>query len=263
MKFEIIDFHTHIYPTKIGTKAVKAIGDFYDIEMSAGSGSSEELILRGKEIDVSRFVVCSAATLPAQVHAINDFIKAECDAHSEFVGFGTLHPYMEDIEAEVDRMIGMGLRGVKLHPDFQEFHIDEPRAIEMYRIIDGRLPVLFHMGDETRPYSHPKKLRNAIEAVPSLVAIGAHFGGYSAWDDAEHYLMDTDIYMDTSSALFKLDAERAADIIHAHGVDKFFFGTDYPMWDHADELARFMKMPLTDDERACIFSLNAKRFLGL
>ena len=47
------------------------------------------------------------------------------------------------------------------------------------------------------------------------------------------------------------------------GVDKFFFATDFPMWDAKNELERFNKIPLTDIEREMIFSANIKKLLKL
>ena len=88
---EIIDAHAHIYPTKIAEKATRAIGEFYDIKMAMPAGISERLLEEGKAAGVSRFVVHSCATKAEQVGHINDFIKAEIDAHKEFIGFMTLH----------------------------------------------------------------------------------------------------------------------------------------------------------------------------
>ncbi|UKI14427.1 MAG: hypothetical protein L6V85_10405 [Clostridiales bacterium] len=57
----------------------------------------------------------------------------------------TLHPDMdeEDMDGEIRFAISHGIRGVKLHPDFQKFAIDEPRAEKIYKTLDGRLPILF------------------------------------------------------------------------------------------------------------------------
>ena len=50
---DIIDFHAHIYPEKIASKAVKSVGEFYNIEMD-GSGTAEELINEGKKCNVKK-----------------------------------------------------------------------------------------------------------------------------------------------------------------------------------------------------------------
>jgi predicted TIM-barrel fold metal-dependent hydrolase len=197
---EIIDTHTHIFPEKIAAKAVKATGDYYGIRMSR-EGTVRNLLEDGARIGVSRYLVCSTATKPEQVAAVNDFIKKSCDNHAEFFGFGTLHPDLPDIESEIDRIIALGLRGVKLHSDFQEFVLDEPKAMRMYEAMEGRLCVLLHMGDVNTNKSKPESLANIVKTFPRLKVIGAHFGGYSEWDSAVSYLADLRIFVDTSSTL--------------------------------------------------------------
>ena len=90
-EFEIMDAHTHIFPSKIAEKATVNIGHFYDIPM-AEQGSAEQLLASGAQIGTKRYLVCSTATTSHQVTSINDFIAEECGKHPEFFGFGTLHP---------------------------------------------------------------------------------------------------------------------------------------------------------------------------
>ena len=260
--YDIVDFHTHIYPEKIASKAVEAIGNFYSIGMS-GEGTSTHLLREGGKIGVSGYVVHSVATTPAQVVSINNFIAREVREHPQFIGFATLHPDFSDIASEVDRAMDLGLKGIKVHPDFQEFNIDDEAAFRIYEAIQGRLPILFHMGDETRDFSAPRRLRNVLDKFPNLTVIGAHFGGYNAWEESRKYLLDRDIYFDTSSSLFRLEAQEAAQMIRDHGPEKMLFGTDYPMWSHEEELARFLALPLTEEERAAILGQNARRLLGI
>lgn len=264
MAQKVIDFHTHIYPSKVAQKAVKAIGEFYGIPMN-GIGTASTLIRSGSKINVVKYVVYSVATNPNQVSSINDFIAEKCKKYSEvFVGYGTLHPYMDNFRQEIDRISLLGLKGLKFHSDFQEFDIDDNRAIEIYKVAAQlKLPVIFHMGDKTRKFSEPIKLRRVIDKVPDLTVIAAHFGGYSAWASSKEYLVGQNIYMDTSSSLFLLPPEQAAEIIHMHGYEKVFFGTDFPMWNHVEELTRFLDLPLKDSEKSAILYDNAAKFLKL
>ena len=261
-QYDIIDFHNHIFPGKIVRKAVDAIGAFYASAME-GVGSPEDLLADGKKAGVSRFVVHSAATTPAQVQHINEFIHDEAQKHPEFIPFATLHPFMDDLEAEVDRILSWGMPGIKLHPDFQQFNLDDPRALEMYRIVGDRAIFLLHMGDATRSYSAPERLARVLDRFPSLRVIGAHFGGYNAWEQSRRYLVGRDLYFDTSSSLFKLTTQEALDMMHDHGVEKMLYGTDYPMWTHEEELGRFDALPLSEQERQMIFHDNGAKLLGL
>ena len=88
---EIIDAHAHIYPEKIAKKATDTIGVFYDIKMEMPAGTAERLLEDGKRAGISRYIVHSVATTAHQVRSINEFIKREIEAHSEFIGFITLH----------------------------------------------------------------------------------------------------------------------------------------------------------------------------
>lgn len=263
--YRIIDAHAHIFPEKIREKAVGAIGDFYDIPMEK-KGSAEEILSFKDSLGIMYSQVLSVATFPRQVIRINDFLEEEITAHEEFIGFATIHPDMEDeeLESEVERILHMHFKGIKLHPDFQKFDLDSENAKRFFSILDGRLPVLLHMGDNRMTYSHPRRLYNLTKLFPNQIFIGAHFGGYNAWDDAEEYLIGkTGIYIDTSSSLFKLDHERATGFIRKHGVEKTLFGTDYPMWDPKEELERFFDLKLTDREREDILFNNCAKLHGL
>ncbi len=258
---EIINMHTHIFPPKISEKAVNAIGEFYNIKMSE-SGTSESLIEDGKKIGVTKYLVCSTATKPAQVESINSFIAEEVRKYPEFIGYGSLHPDFENIENEIDRIISLGLKGIKLHPDFQLFNIDDKKTYRMFDYAQGKLPFLIHMGDDRYTYSKPYRLLNILEKFPKLIAIGAHLGGYRCWSESKPpYLTHQRLYIDTSSSLMFLSPEEAVNIIREHGIDRVFFGTDSPMWNHKDEFSRFMNLPLTEKERNMILFENASKFI--
>lgn len=263
---EIIDAHAHIYPSKIAFKASKAIGDFYGIEMRYG-GTTDLLLEEGKKAGVTKFLVHSCATTAHQVHSINEYILKEMNKHDEFIGFMTLHQDMskEEIEKEVSWAMENNFKGIKLHPDFQKFKIDDPDVYKIYEVASGKLPILFHTGDKRYEYSSPKRLVKVANDFPNLNVIGAHFGGYSCWDEIEVYkeAKYNNIYFDTSSSLDFISKEKAKEMIMEFGVDRFFFGTDYPMWDATEEIARFMKLDLSDEEREKILALNIKKLLKI
>lgn len=259
----IIDFHAHIYPEKIAAKASKAIGDFYNTTMDH-VGSSEGLIESGKKIGVTKYVVHSAATTEKQVESINDFIISETQKHSEFIGFGTMHPDYANFEEELKRINKAGLKGIKLHPDFQKFEIDSTKMDGIYEVLaELKMPVLFHAGDARFSYSGPERIARVMEKFPKLLIVAAHFGGYTEWEKATEYLVGKNVYFDTSSTLWKLPVEKANEMMKKHGIEKMLFGSDYPMWDHEGELARFNKLDLSAEERELVMCGNAKNLLGL
>jgi predicted TIM-barrel fold metal-dependent hydrolase len=258
--YEIIDIHDHIFPDKIAEKAVDAIGRYYGIKMRH-TGTVETLLEAGRRIGATNYVIHSSATTVEQVQAINDYISGVQTAHPEFVGFATLHPGLKDISREVDRIISIGLHGIKLHPEFQNLTLDEEYMMPLYEAVEGRLPVLIHIGDRNRDSSSPKRLAHILDRFPELVVIAAHLGGYSVWDQSSEYVIGRNLYIDTSSSLPFMEPSRAAGIMRRHGMNKVLFGTDYPMWDHAEELERFMQLDLTENERKAILHDNAHRLL--
>ena len=249
-KMEIIDAHAHIYPEKIAAKATSTIGLFYDIEMQMPAGTSEQLLADGKRAGISRYAVHSVATTAHQVRSINEFILRETLAHPEFIGFITLHQDLteDEIEAEVKWAIENGMKGVKLHPDFQKFNIDDESVEKFYRAVGNKLPILFHIGDDRYDYSKPYRLVNIAKKYPSVTFIAAHFGGYRCWADASLYKGLSNVYFDTCSSLPFIDAAEAKRIIDMLGAERFFFGTDFPMWDATEELERFNQISLTNEQ---------------
>lgn len=264
MKYnKIIDAHAHIFPPQIAYKAAGSIGAYYNLKMFA-DGTIESLLKNGKEINVYKYLVHSTATKVGQIQSINNFIAESKDENSCFIGFGTLHPKMQNVESEVDRIISLGLKGVKLHPEFQKFYIDDESMFPIYAALEGKLPILMHTGDSVKTSSSPKRLAKILEKFPNLVVIAAHFGGYDMWDESIEYLVGRkNVYFDTCSSLFKMDLDKARKIIRDHGADKVLFGTDYPMWSHLNELNRFEKLELTDEECELILHKNAEKLLGI
>ena len=262
---EIINSHAHIYPDKIAKKATVAIGEFYNLKMNLNEGTANVLIEDGKKAGISKHVVHSVATTAHQVRSINEFIKREMDEHSEFIGFITLHQDLseEEIASEIDWAIENGFKGIKLHPDFQKFNINDPIAEKFYRQASKKLPILMHVGDNRFDFSKPEKLAEMAKKYPDTTFICAHLGGYTCWDSAHVFKGLTNVYFDTCSSLDFITPTQAKEIIDMLGADKFFFATDFPMWDSVSEVERFNKIPLSLEEKEMIFSKNVKRLLKI
>lgn len=79
------------------------------------------------------------------------------------------------------------------------------------------------------------------------------------WDESMEYLVGRDIYFDTSSTLMFLNNDKVVEMIRTHGSEKVFFGVDYPMWSHEEELKRLCSLGLSDDELELILWKNAHR----
>jgi predicted TIM-barrel fold metal-dependent hydrolase len=256
----IFDFHTHAYPEKVAEKAVEFLNGYYHVECQ-GDGTMNDLLASADEAGVGYILVHAAATRPAQVESINSWISEQ---RSERVfGFGTIHPLYENIKEELGRFKSLGLLGIKLHPDFQEFYANDPSMDIVYSTAEGKLPVLIHAGDVHNDFSSPWRIADIVARFPRLTVIAAHLGGYSQWEEAMECLIGKNLYIDTSSAIWGMTREMAVNIIRTHGVEKVLFGTDYPLTHHVDELARFKGLGLEDWEERLILFENAKKLLGL
>lgn len=260
ISYRAADTHAHIYPGKIAEKATASVGSFYHVDM-LNVGLPHVLARRGGEAGIDRFLVCSVATKAAQVRPINEFIQRKCGEYPQFIGLAAWHQDVEDIEGELDDIQSRGLKGIKLHPDFQEFFIDDERMLPFYQAVHRRgLPVLFHTGDSRTDFSSPRRLMNVLEKIPDFTCIAAHLGGYTEWEVAKRDLRGTNVYTDTSSSLFALTREQALESISHFGVERTMFGTDFPMWDPAAELERFFALELSEEINRKILYEN---FAGL
>ncbi len=261
---KIIDIHTHIYPDKIARKATESVRDFYQLEGNKSmDGTIEMLLQRGAEAGISQFVVLPVSNAPNRVRSINSFILEQTQLHQEFIGFGTLHAEMGNLMEEVDWITANGLRGIKMHPDTQRFAIDDARLFPVYEALQGKLPVLLHMGDPRYDFSHPVRLRKVLNLFPRLQVIAAHFGGYSMFHTARELLWDTDCVFDVSSALMFMEKGEPERYINSYGAERMAYGTDYPLWDPVTEVKRFQQLDLTDDQFEQIAHKTAQRILGL
>ncbi len=253
-----IDCHDHIYHPRLASRAVKGVGQFYDVPMQCG-GTTDELVRIAQNSPIKRFVVNSVAMNAKSVRKLNDFVASQCAGHEEFVGLGTLHPDLEpeEVKEEIEYIISLGLKGIKLHPDTQQFNADDDRAMVLYEAIEGRLPLLIHAGDHRYDTSHPRRIARIAESFPDLTMVAAHFGGWSIFEEAVPYMTKLSCYMDISSVMPFMDDKRVVELIRLYGADRLMFGSDFPMWDPVKEYEHFMSLPLTDEEREKILWKNA------
>lgn len=260
---DFIDFHTHVYPDAIAPKAAESIRVFYGFGEKAMDGSVKTLLERGTAAGTDRYVILPVAMRPDRTRHINEFILSQVAQEPKFFGFGTVHAAMENITGEVDFIRNNGLLGIKMHPDSQVFPIDDERLLPVYEQIQGKLPVLFHMGDHRFDYSHPARLRRVLQLFPKLQVIAAHFGAYELYEQAYELLYDTDCFFDVSSSLMFMGEGVAESYINRYGAERFVYGSDYPMWDPVTEMERFMKLKLTDDQFEQIAHKTAEYILKL
>ena len=260
---QITDIHAHVFPDPIAGKASGSIGAFYQMPVRL-EGTVGQLLEKEQEAGIGHACIHSVALTPHYVDSIKRFIADTVKQHPDrLTGFGAIHPDCEDIPGLIREIKGMGLKGLKIHPDMQRFALDSPAAMEMFAAIEGELPIVIHTGDPRFEYSNPRRMKKVLDAFPKLVCVCAHLGGWSEWDDASKMLTGYEnVYVDTSSSLYALNPEEARRIIRCHSRERVLFGTDYPMWVPSEELERFYRLELTEGEEEQILCLNAKNLLN-
>ncbi len=261
MEYKIFDIHTHIFPDNIAKKAVTNLGEYYGVPMFSEGTLTELEKWSAAEPRIKKCLIHSTATRPSQVRSVNDYVASVIN--SKYLGFGTVHPDYDDIEGEINRILEIGLRGIKLHPDFQGFNIDSEKAFRIFEIAEGKLPVLTHAGDENVDNSSPARIRNVIDNFPHLTLIAAHLGGYQNWDDAERLLVGKNLYFDTSSVLQVINHAQAVRIIKEHGTHKCLFGTDFPMHEPARVVEMFLSLGFSEEDNHRIFWENGAKLFDI
>ncbi|MCR4668500.1 MAG: amidohydrolase family protein [Clostridia bacterium] len=290
----IADFHTHTFPEKIAARAVASL-KAKSHTAAFSDGTAGGLLATQGAAGIGLSVVLPVATTPEQPYHINDRAAEQNDRMRTWeeglpagiLSFGAIHPAMDDAAAELRRIRRLGLRGIKIHPVYQGYEIDDPAYL---RILDVcaqlGLIVVTHAGLDIgfpgEEQSLPGKIRRAVRSVDpegkTLKLVAAHMGGWMAWDEVPEALADTGVYLDTSFSTgafvpgddgyyegkdtSMLDAEGFLTICRAFGPERLLFGTDSP-WSNAKESLAFLKaLPLAEAELAQILSGNALRLLS-
>jgi predicted TIM-barrel fold metal-dependent hydrolase len=263
---KITDAHCHICPDRIAEYATQNTQKFYDIPRSAYIGDVGSLLKQCEESGVSRCVVSMVAKNPRQTEDIRKFIGEQVALHPDnFIGLGALHPDSTQKEQDITNLMESGLKGIKLHPDIQGFKADCDGYKEIYELCTQfDLPILLHTGDSRFDNSNPDRIEKILKEFPHTRIIGAHFGGWSLWQEAADKLYKYDnFYVDTCSSFYSLSDTDAKKIINKYGTEKVIFGTDYPVWKQEDEINKIISLGFTDDDLENIFHKNIEKVLKI
>ncbi len=261
----LIDFHTHAFPDKLASRAIPTLSHAGGGLEPYTDGTVSDLRRSMGEQGVDISVVLNIATNPTQQKNVNDFAAAT--AAPDLIPFGSVYPDSPDALGELERIKSLGLVGVKLHPDYQHFSVDEEKYKPLYRkLSDLGLIVLFHAGQDIGfppPYgATPEKLARALRWLDCPV-IAAHWGGAGCAEGVLEHLCGKELYFDTSFGYSQMPKYYAQRIAETHGTDRLLFGTDTPWHTPAMELKLLGSLGLGEAELAAITHGNAKKLLNL
>ena len=261
-----IDFHTHAFPDALAPSAMASLARSGGALAPCTDGTASGLVSRMDEAGVNVSVVLNIAVKPAHQASI---LRSALHMRSErLIPFASAHPDAPDAAEFLEEIARLGIPGIKLHPCYQHFQVDDPRYYSLYRSI-GRLGLItvFHAGMDIGcpppcPCA-PEALAKALPAFDGSPVVAAHFGGYMYWDRAAAVYRGTGIYIDTSYSHGRVIVPLAKEVIDSVGCDHVLFGSDAPWSDPAHEAALIQSLGLTPREEEAIFSDNARRLLGL
>ena len=263
----IIDFHVHAFPDALAAKALPLLS-----KCSGGVKPNYDATISGLESylaknNVDHAVVLNIATNPHQEKKVNDFAISLLEKKN-IIPFGSVHPDSPNALSELERLAKAGIRGIKLHPDYQHFFVDDEKMFPIYKkIAELGFITVFHAGVDIgypKPvHCTPERLLCVLDLFDDAPVVAAHFGGWLLWDSVLEDLCGTKVYLDTAFSSGKMPPDYAKELIKAHGADKVLLGSDMPWSDTLDEVRFVQSLELSAEDEEKILSNNAKRLLNI
>lgn len=264
----IIDFHTHIFPDKIAEKTIEVLAKRCGIPAQT-NGTVAGLLNSMQRTGVDFSVILPVVTKPSQFKSINHFAKYINDNYAEkLLSFGGIHPDSEDYKKELDEIKALGLKGIKIHPDYQGVMIDDIRYMRIIEYASELgLVIITHAGKDIGlpdpVHCPPKKMRKVLDEIKPNKMVLAHYGGWGQWDEVYEYLAGANVWFDTAFTFAYIEEEMFLKILEKHGKDKILFATDLPWSNPAANIEKLKSMPLDAETMEHIFSRNAKQLLNI
>ncbi len=278
----IIDFHTHTFPDRIAARAIAGMQQNSHAAAFTG-GTVSELTASMSRADIACSVVLPVATNPEKLSSMND-VSIAMNGQNGLIYFGAMHPLAENWDAELSRIAAAGIRGIKIHPLYQDVDIDDIRYLRILgRAAELGLITVMHCGaDIAFPgivRCSPEMTANALRQLGNIPIVLAHMGGWKNWEQTAPALADTGCYLDTAISLGAiapledghyapqdlplLTQEAFCALVRTFGSERILFGTDSPWADQAEAAAAIRALPLRKEETENILYKNAQRLLEL
>ncbi len=260
----IIDFHTHCFPQKIAERAIEKLSYVSGGLIPQHAGTVESLIEEMDKDGVDLSVVLGIATNPGQQKNVNDFASL-INKEERLVAFGSVHPDSPDALDELERIKSLGLKGIKFHPEYQEFYVDDEKMKPIYKkISELGLVTIFHAGHDygyPEPYHcMPENLSNALKWFESPV-VAAHWGGAGCKEQVVKHLCGKDVWFDLSFGYGNMPKSFAQEIIDKHTPERLVFGSDMPWHRPSWEMRLIESLDLTKEDKEKIYYKNALKLL--
>ena len=259
----IIDFHTHAFPDELSERVIKMLEDEGGVKARL-DGKISSLLASMDKCGIEKSVICNIATKPSQFDSILQWCKKI--GTERIIPFPSFHPYDPDFKDRIDEIKREGFKGIKFHPYYQNFTIDEEKIFPVYKkIADENLILVMHTGFDFAfqriRIADPEKILTIIEKFPSLKLVTTHLGAWEQWGEVEKFLLGKPIYMEISFSLEFLD-DTVKKIISNHPAEYILFGTDSPWTDQQNSVSLLKGLQLGEEKEAHIFRDNAVKLLN-
>lgn len=259
----IVDFHTHAFPDALAERAMNQLYHGSGVK-SFLDGKISSLLRSMDEHGIDQSVLCSIATRAEQFGPILKWSKAV--ASDRLIPLPSVHPADPEALERLSIVRDEGFPGIKMHPYYQDYTIDEARLDPYYsKAEELGLIVLVHGGfDPAFPRDRigsADRVMNVYRKFPNLKFIAAHLGAWDDWDLVRDHLLGLPVYMDTSMAIDQMPAAAAADLLTRHPADYLLFATDSPWGDVAAALDRLRSLDIPDSLKQKILGTNARKLL--
>ncbi|MBQ2696090.1 MAG: amidohydrolase family protein [Clostridia bacterium] len=262
----VIDFHTHMFPDSLAQKTISLLAEWSGLSPYS-DGTVTMTLEKMRNAGVGLCVQQNIATNPRQMTKVNDF-AISCKQYGEIVPFGSVHPEAENFTYELDRLKDAGIAGIKLHPDYQNFFINDPKLQPVYEAILKRgFVLLFHTGlDLGLPnpvHATPKAMAETLGLFSGEKVVFAHMAGFQMVEEAREYIIGNDVFIDTSCATGFTDKETLLAMLKSHNPDKILFATDFPWGNPETEIKAIKSLDLDEEQKEKILHDNAEKLLNI
>lgn len=261
----VVDFHAHAFPDGLAATAIARLEAQPGNAKAVLDGTIGSLLRSMDDAGIAASVVACIATKPEQFPAILAWCKAI--ASDRIIPLPSFHPFDPQALDRIEAVRDAGFRGIKLHPYYQQFDMDDPRLLPVYERLEARgLLHLSHTGFDTafprvRKCDAARILR-LLDRFPRLRLVTSHMGGWMDWGETRRLLLGRPIYMEISYSMeFMSDAE-AREILLGHPQDYLLFGTDSPWSSQRAAVERVLSLGLGPEREAALLWANARRLLA-
>jgi predicted TIM-barrel fold metal-dependent hydrolase len=278
----IIDFHTHIFPSRIKKDRSKYIDKdplfavLYS-DKKAKLATADELIdsMDKDGVDIS-VVLNSSWTVHELCVETNDYILESIARYPKrLVGFCAVQPRsLESALDEIERCAEGGIRGVgEIRPDMPQFDLSDEAVMKpLIEVINKHKLILLTHASEPVGHDYPGKgavtlelLYSFITSYPDLTIVCAHWGGglpfYALMPEVKQAM--SNVFFDTAASPFLYSPQVYRQVIQLVGADKILFGSDYPLLAQSRLLGEIGSLDLPEETKNLILSGNAQKLLGI